>query len=54
MTVASLAMSTVKLLADQVELFNSSTCVSAFVEILQSLHCKIFKYTFLGQYQMKP
>ena len=33
---------------------NVVTCVSAFVEILQSLHCKIFKYTFLGQYQMKP
>ena len=29
------------------------TCVSAFVEIPQSLHCKIFKYTFLGQYPMK-
>ena len=29
------------------------TCVSAFVEILQSLQCKIFKYTFFGQYPMK-
>ena len=29
------------------------TCVSAFVEILQSLQCKIFQYTFLGQYPMK-
>ena len=29
------------------------TCVSAFVEILWSLHCKIFKYTFLGQFPMK-
>ena len=26
-----------------------STCVSAFVEILQSLQCKIFHYSFLGQ-----
>ena len=30
-----------------------STCVSVFVEILHSLQCKIFKYTFLGQYTMK-
>ena len=30
-----------------------NTCVSAFVEILHSLQCKIFKYTFLGQYPMK-
>ena len=29
------------------------TCVSAFVEILQSIQCKIFKYTFLRQYPMK-
>ena len=26
---------------------------SAFVEILQSLKCKIFQYTFRGQYPMK-
>ena len=30
-----------------------STCVSAFREILQSLQCKIFQYTFLRQYRMK-
>ena len=30
-----------------------STAVSAFVEILQSLQCKIFQYSFLGQYPMK-
>ena len=30
-----------------------STRVSAFVEILQSLQCKIFQYSFLGQYPMK-
>ena len=30
-----------------------STCVSAFVEILQSLQCKIFQYTFLRRYLMK-
>ena len=30
-----------------------ATCVSAFVEIHQSLQCKIFQYTFLGQYPMK-
>ena len=30
-----------------------NTCVSAFVEIPQSPHCKIFKYTFLKQYPMK-
>ena len=29
------------------------TCVNAFVEILQSLQCKIFQYSFLGQYPMK-
>ena len=27
-----------------------TTCVSAFVEILQSLQCKILQYSFLGQY----
>ena len=31
----------------------STTCVSAFVEILQSLQCKIFQYTFLRKYLMK-
>ena len=30
-----------------------STCVSAFVEILQSLQCKILQYTFLRQYPMQ-
>ena len=30
-----------------------STCVSAFLEIHQSLQCKIFQYTFLGQYPIK-
>ena len=30
----------------------SHTCVSAFVEILPSLQCKIFQYTFLRQYPM--
>ena len=30
-----------------------NTGVSAFVEILQSLQCKIFQYTFLRQYPMK-
>ena len=30
----------------------SGTRVSAFRETLQSLQCKIFKYTFLGQYPM--
>ena len=34
-------------------IYLSNTCVSAFVEISQSLHCKIFKYTFLEQYPMK-
>ena len=29
------------------------TRVSGFVEILQSLQCKIFQYSFLGQYPMK-
>ena len=29
------------------------TCVSAFVEILLSLQCKIFQYTFLGKYPIK-
>ena len=29
------------------------TCVSTFVEIHQSLQCKIFQYTFLRQYPMK-
>ena len=29
------------------------TCVSAFIEILLSLQCKIFQYTFLEQYPMK-
>ena len=33
--------------------YQCPTCVSAFVEILQSLQCKIFQYTFLGQYPMK-
>ena len=28
------------------------TCVSAFVETLQSPQCKSFQYTFLGQYPM--
>ena len=31
----------------------SLTCVSAFVEILLSLQCKIFQYTFLGKYPIK-
>ena len=30
-----------------------NTCVSAFVEILLSLQCKIFQYTFLEQYPME-
>ena len=29
------------------------TCVSAFLEIHQSLQCKIFQYTFFGQYPIK-
>ena len=29
------------------------TCVSAFLEILLSLQCKIFQYTFLEQYPME-
>ena len=29
------------------------TCVSAFREIHQCFHCKIFQYTFLRQYPMK-
>ena len=34
-------------------LYMHFTCVSAFVEIHQSLQCKIFQYTFLGQYPIK-
>ena len=33
--------------------YQCPTCVSAFVEILQSLQCKIFQYSFLRQYPMK-
>ena len=40
-------------LIDQVKELSLLTCVSAFVEILHILQCKIFKYTFLGQYPMK-
>ena len=29
------------------------TCVSAFLEILLSIQCKIFQYTFLGKYPIK-
>ena len=29
------------------------TCVSPFIEILLSLQCKIFQYTFLEQYPME-
>ena len=37
----------------QMNLHADITCVSAFLEILLSLQCKIFQYTFLEQYPME-